>query len=166
MRRSEVTNLKIGSFIYNREKHKQKERIYVKILGKGNKERMVMVHEDIVSLLKDWGRVRPEVEHDFPFTTKAGNPVSNKAIRYIIQKHGKAAGIHDEKLHPHSLRHNSCINLARAEVPLHIILELSGHKTLNTLRIYLRVTQTETDEAIKKLPYFNRPNRVNKLVFG
>lgn len=166
MRRSEVTNLKIGSFIYNREKHKQKERIYVKILGKGNKERMVMVHEDIVSLLKDWGRVRPEVEHDFLFTTKAGKPVSNKAIRYIIQKHGKAAGIHDEKLHPHSLQHSFCINLARAEVPLHIIQELSGHKTLNTLRIYLRVTQTETDEAIKKLPYFNRPNRVNKLVFG
>lgn len=166
MRRSEVINLKIGSFIYSKEKHKQKERVYVKILGKGNKERMVMVHEDLVPLLGDWVRVRPEVEHDLFFTTKAGKPVSNKAIRYLIQKHGKAAGIPDEKLHPHSLRHSFCINLARAEVPLHIIQELSGHKTLNTLRIYLRVTQTETDEAIKKLPHFSRPNRVNKLVFG
>ena len=118
MRRSEVTNLKIGSFMYNREKHKQKERIYVKILGKGNKERMVMAHEDIVPLLEDWVRVRPEVEHDFFFTTKAGKPVSNKAIRYLIQKHGKAAGIPDEKLHPHSLRHSFCINLASDVPPL------------------------------------------------
>lgn len=166
MRRSEVSNLKIGSFIYSKEKHKQKEGIYVKILGKGNKERMVMLHEDTVPLLEDWIRVRPEVEHDFFFTTKAGKPISNKAIRYLIQKHGKVAGIPIEKLHPHSLRHSFCINLARAEVPLHIIQELSGHKTLNTLRIYLRVTQTETDEAIKKLPPFGRPNRVNRLVFG
>ncbi|MFC1902145.1 tyrosine-type recombinase/integrase, partial [Chloroflexota bacterium] len=54
MRRSEIMNLKISSFIYNREKHKQKERVYVKILGKGNKERMIMVQENIVSLLGDW----------------------------------------------------------------------------------------------------------------
>ena len=144
-------NLKISSLIYNREKHKQKERVYVKILGTGTKERMAMVHEEIVPLLGDWVRVRPEVKHDFFFTTREGKPLSAKAIRYLMQKHGRAAGIPDEKLHPHSLRHNFCINLTRVEVPLHIIQELSGYTTLNTLRIYLRVTQTETDEAIEKL---------------
>jgi len=95
------------------------------------------------------------VEHGF-FTTREGKPLSTKAIRYLIKKHGKTAGIPDEKLHPHSFRHAFCVNLARAEVPLHIIQELSGHKTLNTLRIYLRITREETDRAIAKLPSWNK----------
>ena len=57
-----------------------------------------------------------------------------------------------KEAHPHSFRHTFCINLARAEIPLHVIQELTGHKMLNTLRIYLRVTQGETDKAISKLP--------------
>lgn len=99
------------------------------------------------------------------FTTKEGKPLSAKAVRYLIQKHGKAAGIIDEKLHPHSFRHTFCINLAQADVPLHVIQKPSGHKTLNTLRIYLRVTQDETDYAISKLPSLNKARKIGESVF-
>lgn len=159
MRRAELINLKMDSFIYHTEKHKQKPKVYVKILGKGNKERMVMIHEDVLLYLEDWVKARPETDHDFFFTTRDGKPLSVKAVRYLIQKHGRTAGIPEHKLHPHSFRHTFCINLARAEVPLHVIQELTGHKMLNTLRIYLKVTQGETDKAIAKLPSWNKHKR-------
>jgi site-specific recombinase XerD len=165
MRRAELINLKMDSFIYHTEKHKQKAKVYVKILGKGNKERMVMVHENVLPYLEDWLKVRLETDHDFFFTTRDRKPLSVKAVRYLIQKHGKAAGISEEKLHPHSFRHTFCINLARAAVPLHVIQELTGHKMLNTLRIYLKVTQEETDKAIAKLPSWNR-NKRGQSVFS
>lgn len=164
LRRGEILGLRVGSFIYHAKKYKQRAKVYVKILGKGNKERMVMVHEEILPYLEDWVKVRPKTNHDFFFTTTEGRPLSVKAVRSLIQKHGKTAGISEDKLHPHSFRHTFCINLSRAEVPLHIIQELAGHKTLNTLRIYLKVTQEETDKAIAKLPTWNR-NRKDHLVF-
>jgi len=164
MRREELIKLKVGSFIHRTGKYKQKSKVYVKILGKGNKERMVMMHEEILPYLEDWIKVRPESSHDFFFTTADAEPLSAKAVRYLIHKHGRAAGIPEEKLHPHSFRHSFCINLARAEVPLHVIQELTGHKTLNTLRIYLKVAQEETDKAIAKLPTWNK-NRKEQQVF-
>ena len=159
MRREELINLRRDSFIYHTEKHKRKAKMYVKILGKGNKERMVMVHEDVLPYLEDWTKVRPETDHGYFFTNKDGEPLSVKAVRYLLQKHGKAAGISKEKLHPHSFRHTFCVNLARAGVPLHVIQELTGHKMLNTLRIYLKVTQGETDKAIAKLPSWKKKKR-------
>ena len=164
MRREELIKLKVGSFIYRTERYKQKSKVYIKIMGKGNKERMVMVHEETLPYLEDWIKVRPDSIHDSFFTTADGEPLSAKAVRYLIQKHGRAAGIPEEKLHPHSFRHTFCINLARAEVPLHVIQELTGHKTLNTLRIYLKVAQEETDKAIEKLPTWNK-NRKEQPVF-
>jgi len=164
MRRGEVINLKMDSFIHHTAKHKQKAKVYIKILGKGNKERMMMLREDILPYLEDWRKVRPETTHNSFFTTKEGKPISAKTIRYLIQKHGRAAGITEDKLHPHSFRHTFCINLSRAEVPLHVIQELSGHETLNTLRIYLKVTQDETDKAIAKLPAWNK-DRKDQPVF-
>ena len=115
-----------------------------------------MVHEDALGYLEDWMKVRPETDHDYFFTNKDGKPLSVKAVRYLIQKHGKAAELPEEKLRPHSFRHTFCINLARSKVPLHVIQELTGHKMLNTLRIYLKVTQEETDKAIAKLPRLNK----------
>ena len=65
----------------------------------------------------------------------------------------------ERQAYPHSFRHTSCINLALAEVPLHVIEQLTAHKLLNTLSIYLKVTQEETDSAIAKLPSWNRNKR-------
>jgi len=65
----------------------------------------------------------------------------------------------EKQAYPHSFRHTFCVNLAQAEVPLHVIQELTGHRMLNTLRIYLRVTQRKTDEAIAKLPSWNKHKR-------
>jgi len=152
MRWEECINLRIDSLIYQTEKHKQKARVCVKIPGKGNKERMAMVREDVLPYLEDWVKVRPETDHGFCFASRDRKPLSVKAVRYLIQKHGEAAGIPEDKLHPHCFRHTFCVNVARASVPLHVIQELTGHKMLNTLTIYLRVTQEETDEAIAKLP--------------
>lgn len=165
MRREELVILKMDSFIYHTEKHKQKAKVYVKILGKGNKERMVRVHDDLLPYLEDWVKVRPQGDHDYFLTNKDGERISVKALRYLMQKHGKAAGISKEKLHPHSFRHTFCINLAMAEVPLHVIQELTGHKMLNTLRIYLKVTQKETDKAIAKLPSWNMRKKSGEKVF-
>jgi integrase/recombinase XerD len=167
MRREELINLRMGSFVYQIKKHKHRAKVYVKILGKGSKERMVMVHEDGLPYLEDWLKVRPETDHDYFFTTRDGKPLSVKAVRYLMQKHGKAAGIPEEKLHPHSFRHTFCINLARANVPLHVIQAASGHRMLNTLRIYLKVSEAETDKALWRLPRWNnRANRTGRTVFG
>ena len=71
----------------------------------------------------------------------------------------------EKQAYPHSFRHTFCINLARAGVPLHVIQEFTGHKLLNTLRIYLEVTQDETDKATAKLPSWNG-NKRGQSVFS
>lgn len=159
MRREELVNLRLNSFIYHRERYQRQESAHVKILGKGNKERLVRVHESVLPYLESWVETRPTTDHDFFFTTINGDPLTLKAVRYLIQKHGQAAGIPEEKLHPHSFRHTFCMDLARAGVPLHVIQELTGHTNLNTLRIYLKVTGQEGDEAIGKLPGLGTPRR-------
>jgi len=65
----------------------------------------------------------------------------------------------EKQAYPHSFRHTFCTNLAQAGVPLHVIQELTGHKMLNTLRIYLTVTQDEADTAMARLPTWNRNKR-------
>ena len=65
----------------------------------------------------------------------------------------------EKQAYPYSFRHTFCINLAQADVPLHVIEQLTAHKLLNTLSIYLKVTQEETDSAIAKLPSWNRNKR-------
>ena len=69
----------------------------------------------------------------------------------------------EKQAYPHSFQHTFRLDLARAQVPLHVIQELSGHKMLNTLTIYLRVTQQETDEAIAKTPTWNRTRKGQPL---
>ena len=131
----------------------------------GNKERMVMVHEDVLPYLEDWVKVIPQADRNFSFTSRDRKPLSVKAVRYLIQKHGRAARISEEKLHPHSFRHTFCVNLTLAGVPLHVIQELTGHKMLDTLRVYLKVTQRETDEIINRLPELNKVKKIGKPVF-
>jgi len=71
----------------------------------------------------------------------------------------------EKQAYPHSFRHTFCINLAKPRNPLHVIQELTRHKMLNTLRIYLRVSQEETDKALRKLPSLNMVKKSKQTVF-
>lgn len=117
----------------------------VKITGKGNKQRVVPLHDKAVSALKlylDEGRPafeRPEKKNDFVFLSARGNPMSSDAIRSMFNKTLEMAGL-DSELTPHSVRHTFATDLLTGGADLRSVQEMLGHSDLGTTQVYTHLT--------------------------
>ncbi len=117
----------------------------VKITGKGNKQRIVPLHDKAVSALRrylDEGRPaleRTGKENDFVFLSTRGNPMSTDAIRGMFNKTLATAGI-DGGLTPHSVRHTFATDLLTGGADLRSVQEMLGHSDLGTTQVYTHLT--------------------------
>ncbi len=124
----------------------------IPIKGKKDKYRNVLIPDKLISILKEYLKVRiarPNI--DKLFTNKNGNPLSRKYVDVIIKDYGKAAKINIRKLHAHAFRHRTAINLLELGYNLFYVAELLGHSDINTTRIYARKTKGELLKAINSL---------------
>ncbi len=117
----------------------------VKITGKGNKQRIVPLHNTAVSALRrylDEGRPaleRPGKENDFVFLSTRGNPMSSDAIRDMFDKTIEMAGL-DSALTPHSVRHTFATDLLTGGADLRSVQEMLGHSDLGTTQVYTHLS--------------------------
>ncbi len=117
----------------------------VKITGKGNKQRIVPLHDKAVSAIRrylDEGRPaleRPGKKNDFVFLSTRGNPMSTDAIRSMFNKTIKMAGL-DSELTPHSVRHTFATDLLTGGADLRSVQEMLGHSDLGTTQVYTHLT--------------------------
>ncbi|MEA3505925.1 MAG: site-specific tyrosine recombinase/integron integrase [Elusimicrobiota bacterium] len=113
---------------------------WIKIRGKGSKERFVPVDGDLITLLKkqyDQKNCRPQ---DFVIAKKNGKPFSREGIWKLIKKYSRIAGI-NKKLTPHTLRHTFATHLLENGADLRTIQMLLGHANIDTTRIYTHVNR-------------------------
>ena len=118
----------------------------IKILGKGNKERMVIygaICEDILNIYLNDGRVKLNKNNsEYLFLNKYGNRLSDRYIRDIINAIVRKCHI-DYHISPHTLRHTFATDMVKAGADLVSVKELMGHSSLNTTSIYTHLSNKE-----------------------
>ena len=118
----------------------------LRIMGKGNKERLVPVGEVALDWLSAYMRhVRPSVLQNKSaatnavFVTRRGSAMTRQAFWYMIKRHAVSAGIDPEKLSPHTLRHAFATHLLNHGADLRVVQMLLGHSDISTTQIYTHV---------------------------
>ncbi|MGE6219364.1 site-specific tyrosine recombinase XerD [Nubsella zeaxanthinifaciens] len=136
LRVSELTELKISNLFEETE--------FIKIVGKGNKERIVPIGATALKFIKiyiDEVRVHQNIKkgnEDFIFLNRFGAKLSRIAIFNLIKSLAVAAGI-DKIISPHTLRHSFATHLIEGGADLRAIQEMLGHASITTTEIYMHL---------------------------
>jgi integrase/recombinase XerD len=126
----------------------------VRIVGKGNKERLVPVGEEAMSWLERYmNQTRKtllgERQCDYLFVTNRESGMTRQAFWHIIKRHAKKAGINKE-LSPHTLRHAFATHLLNHGADLRVVQLLLGHADLSTTQIYTHIARERLKELHSK----------------
>jgi len=106
----------------------------VRVLGKGQKERIVYLSHEATAALNSWLAVRPPSTDSTLFLNQRGEPLSPSGVEWLCQHYGAQVGIH---LTPHRLRHTFARQLTEAQMPVESLARLMGHAQITTTQIYL-----------------------------
>lgn len=141
IRVSELVNIKIKDI--NREDKS------IKVLGKGDKERIVLYNNHtekaLDTYLNDGYHSFNKQNNGYLILNKNGGKLSERYVRVIINNLVRKAGL-DIKISPHTIRHTFATDMLEEGADLITVKELLGHESLNTTSIYTHVT----NEQIKK----------------
>lgn len=122
---------------------------YLRILGKGNKERLVPLGEVAVEWIEKYlQQSRPQLYKtatDYLFLSQQGGIMSRQNFWYAIKRYALQAGIQNE-LSPHTLRHAFATHLLNHGADLRVVQMLLGHSDLSTTQIYTHVAQVRMQQ--------------------
>lgn len=143
LRVSEVCNLKISSFDFNKN--------FIKIIGKGNKTRFVPIgNKSLPILLEYYNTYRKECNIEEPFLINSkGKKLYPKYIYNIVRKY-LSLNTNIKKKSPHILRHSSATHMLDNGADLMAVKEILGHSKLSTTQIYTHVSIERLKEAHKR----------------
>jgi integrase/recombinase XerC len=144
MRRAELLGLKINDFDQSNQQ--------LKVLGKGNKERIIPIQRELSTLIKAYLVDRSLIEsmqHDFLLSFANGKPLYEKYIYNTVRKYLSLITTLDKKS-PHVLRHTFATQLLNQGADLNAVKELLGHANLAATQIYTHNTIDKLKEVYKK----------------
>ncbi|OJU78864.1 MAG: tyrosine recombinase XerD [Bacteroidetes bacterium 47-18] len=147
LRVSELLDLKISGLYL--------EAGYIRITGKGNKERLVPVGDSAarhIQVYKEHIRVHKTVhpQHtDTLFLNKRGKGLSRVMIFYIIKEAARRAGI-EKNIYPHTLRHSFATHLVEGGANLRAVQEMLGHASITTTEIYTHLDTRFLRETLQR----------------
>jgi len=127
------------------------EEDFVKLFGKGSKQRIVPIGSELKINLSKYLKFRDELNTQEPylFLSKNRNQLDRSAIFRIIKK---SATLSDNALsvHPHTLRHSAATHMLEAGCDLRTLQELLGHTSVSTTKIYTKLTKEFLVEIFKE----------------
>ena len=134
LRVSEAVGLKISGLYF--------EDGFVRIIGKGNKERIVPLGEMAAEALRDYLEVRPHpaepAADDLVFLNRFGKSLSRVSMFKMIKTCALLAGIRKE-ISPHTFRHSFATHLIENGADLRVVQEMLGHESVVTTEIYTHI---------------------------
>lgn len=128
---------------------------FLRVVGKGNKERMIPLGEKASTALTDYinsGRallIKNKEEPGCVFVNHHGRPLSRQGFWKTLKKIAADAGINKE-LTPHTLRHSFATHLLENGADLRSVQEMLGHADISTTQIYTHVTKLRMKEVYSK----------------
>lgn len=149
MRVSELCNLNMQS-LNGRQ---------LKIIGKGNKERVVYLNDACMEALQDYLNVRkaPVNSSEDPlFTSQKGTRFTRQSIARVV-KEINASSINKDNITPHKLRHTSATMMYRAGADIRSLQQILGHTNIGTTQIYTHIEDEQIQEVLSNNP-FNTKN--------
>ena len=124
---------------------------FVRVVGKGDKERLVPLGELAADAFKNYLDARPQAAEpafdDVAFLNKNGRPLSRVAIFNLVKKQALLAGVRKE-ISPHTFRHSFATHLIENGADLRIVQEMLGHESILTTEIYTHIDTATWQRAI------------------
>ena len=127
------------------------EEDFVKLFGKGSKQRIVPIGTELKINLSKYLKFRNELNTQEPylFLSKNMNQLDRSAIFRIIKKSATLSG-NALSVHPHTLRHSAATHMLEAGCDLRTLQELLGHTSVSTTKIYTKLTKEFLVEIFKE----------------
>ena len=127
------------------------EEDFVKLFGKGSKQRIVPIGSGLKINLSKYLKFRDELNTQEPylFLSKNMNQLDRSAIFRIIKKSATLSG-NALSVHPHTLRHSAATHMLEAGCDLRTLQELLGHTSVSTTKIYTKLTKEFLVEIFKE----------------
>lgn len=153
-----ATGLRISEVITLEFKNIDFEDCIVRVMGKGNKERIVPINDIAIKYLNDYiENYRPLLIkkniNNYIFLNNHGNMMTRQGVFKIIKNYAEIKGI-NKNIGPHTLRHTFATHLLENGADLRIIQELLGHSDISTTQIYTHLTNETLHNEYKE--YFPR----------
>jgi integrase/recombinase XerD len=152
-----ATGLRVSELVNLRYSQVNLNQGVIRIMGKGNRERLIPLGEEAVRWLNEFarsarGEILLERQTDYLFPTRRGDRMTRQAFWHIIKRYARKAGV-DRELSPHTLRHAFATHLLNHGADLRVVQMLLGHSDLSTTQIYTHVAR----ERMKELHQQHHP---------
>ena len=149
LRVSELVNLKISNIYFEEE--------FVRVIGKGSKERLVPISSKAIKEIRYWFMDRDKLkikkgEEDYVFLNRRGSHLTRTMILIMLKRLAADVGI-QKTISPHTLRHSFATALLEGGADLRVIQVLLGHESIGTTEIYTHIdTSTLRQEILAHHP--------------
>ena len=153
MRLSELVGININDI--------DRELRSLRVLGKGNKERIVYLNDACRDALTKYLKIRNDEKYkklntNALFIGKQYKRLSNKTVQWLVYKYLGLAGLDYKHYSAHKLRHTAATLMYQTgKVDIRVLKEILGHEQLNTTQIYTHVSNKGMEEAVNSNPLAN-----------
>ena len=143
LRVSEAVDMKISCLYFDKG--------FVRVIGKGDKERLVPAGEMAAEAVNAYMEARPEpadvVSEDILFLNRFGRALSRQSMFKMIKNQALIAGVRKE-ISPHTFRHSFATHLVENGADLRVVQEMLGHESITTTEIYTHVDSTTWQQDV------------------
>lgn len=157
MRVSEIINIKVSDVNLDNGT--------IKVTGKGNKERIVIINQSSIDSLDIYihnSRIKLQTDAtDILFLNSKGKPLTRQGFNYILSKHASNIGI--TEISPHIFRHSIATHMLNNGGDLRMIQILLGHANISTTEVYTHVSKQKILEEYSKMHPLAKENDNEKI---
>ncbi len=165
LRLSELVGISVNDYIKSVDPKTNEQYSFLKVIGKGNKERVIYLNNACVSAYEAYLKVRPKVQNEKAlFLSKQYKRISNRRVEQIIEEKMMKSGLAGYGFSVHKLRHTAATLMYQNGVDVRILKEVLGHENLNTTQIYTHVSDSQIKQAMDQNPlsYIEAPDKITK----
>ena len=157
-----ATGLRVSELINLQTSQISLQQGVIRVIGKGNKERLIPVGEIALDWLvqyyqqsrpqllsKKQAKQQPLSQCSEVFVTKRGKSMTRQAFWYMVKRYALVAGISTDHLSPHTLRHAFATHLLNHGADLRVVQMLLGHSDISTTQIYTHVADQRLRDMYK-----------------
>jgi integrase/recombinase XerD len=146
LRVSELVSLRISDLFFGEG--------FIRVIGKGDKQRLIPVGEPAVKAVGFWmeqRRLWPVAKgaEDCLFLNNRGRKLTREMVFHIVKEQAEIAGIHKD-ISPHTFRHSFATHMVENGADLRVVQEMLGHESILTTEIYTHIDTRKWQETILK----------------